>query len=390
MARLVALLLALLLPAAACTATAQLARAESSRIDSLFAPFDGKGSPGYAVGVVKNGRLVYARGFGRADLENDIPITPQTPFHLASLSKQFTAAAIALLILDGKLSMDTEVAEFFPEIRKYDADLRIKHLIYFTSGLPDYTTLPRSNGAPWFSFYYFNIDDAIAASLSTDRLEFAPGAQWDYSNVNYMLLAKIVERVSGEPLSQFLDRRVFTPLGMRRSLLNDDATAIIPARATGYADRADPKIRQALKEVGVAVGEGPGYVRLARNSPHYGGSGVFSTLEDLARWDANFYSHRLAGPAFTAQILQRMKFAHDKDNDALGLVFGDFHGREMVWFSGGDLDGSTYMARLPQERTSVIVLSNMPTGDAEGYAKRVLNILFDSTGTSALAQPVGH
>jgi CubicO group peptidase (beta-lactamase class C family) len=163
-----------------------LGEVDARQIDAIFTPYDHDGSPGYAVGVVKNGTLVYARGFGRADLDYNMPITARTSFHLASLSKQFTAAAVALLILDGKLSLDTPVDHFFPEVKKYGADLRIKHLIYFTSGLQEYTSLPRASGTPWFSFHYFTIDEAIAVSLRTRRLKFVPGTQWEYSNVNYM------------------------------------------------------------------------------------------------------------------------------------------------------------------------------------------------------------
>jgi CubicO group peptidase (beta-lactamase class C family) len=132
---------------------AELPAAITAKIDAMFAAYDRDGSPGYAIGIVKDGRLAFARGYGRADLDHDIPITPHTSFHLASLSKQFTAAAVAQLILDGKLSLETPVERFFPEIRRFGADLRIKHLIYFTSGLPDYTSLKRSNGNPWFSPY---------------------------------------------------------------------------------------------------------------------------------------------------------------------------------------------------------------------------------------------
>jgi CubicO group peptidase (beta-lactamase class C family) len=356
-------------------AAQSLSAAEASRIDAIFAPFDHDGSPGYAVGVVRSGKLVYARGFGRADLDDNEPITPRTSFHLASLSKQFTAAAVALLILDGKLSLDTPVAEFFPEVKKYRADLRIKHLIYFTSGLPDYMSLPRPVGTPWFSFYYFTTDDAISATLRTGKLKFVPGTQWDYSNVNYMLLAKIVERVSGMTLADFLATRVFAPLGMNASLLDDDSTTVIQNRATGYADRSDEKLREQLRTVGIETRKGVGYMRLPRISPHYGGSGVFSSVEDLAKWDENFYSNRLAGTAFTAQMLHREKFGYDKDNDAFGLVFGKFHDRPMIWFSGGDLDTSTFMARLPGEQLSVICLSNMPTGNAEGKAREILGVL---------------
>jgi CubicO group peptidase (beta-lactamase class C family) len=173
----------------------------------------------------------------------------------------------------------------------------------------------------------------------------------------------------------FLQRRIFTPLGMSHSLLDDDTTLVIPNRATGYADRADGEIRRKLESVGIHIREGAGYAQLIRVSPHFGGSGVFSTLEDLARWNASFETARLAGPAFTKQMLQRMRFAHDKDNDAFGQVFGTFAGREMIWFSGGDLDASTFMARIPSEHLAVICLSNMPTGNSEEMAKRVLAVL---------------
>lgn len=355
-----------------------LRQQEQARIDAIFAPFDRDGSPGYAVGVIRNGKLVFARGYGRAELDNNIPITPKTSFHLASLSKQFTAAAVALLIAEGKLSLDTPVAEFVPEVKDFGADLRIKHLIYFTSGLPEYTSLPRQSGMPWFSFFYFTTDEAIATSLRAGKFNFAPGTKWEYSNINYMLLTRIVERASGMPFAEFLQTRVFKPLDMGASLLNDDSTAVIPNRATGYADRSDPEILKELASMGIHAHGGTGPVRLPRISPHYGGSGVFSTVEDLAKWDANFYTHRLAGKAFTEQMLHREKFAHDKGNDAFGLVHGDFKGRPMVWFSGGDMDTSTFMARLPNERLTVVCLSNRLGGDAEGKAKRVLDILLDS------------
>ena len=232
--------------------------AVSRRIDSVFAVYATDSTPGYALGIIRNGRLIYAKGYGLANLDDRIPITPRTAFHLASLSKQFTASAIALLILDKKLSLETPVERFFPEVKKYHADLRIKHLMYFTSGLHDYTTLPRANRDPWFSSYYFTIDDAIAASLGADSLEFAPGTKWEYSNVDFMLLAKIAERVSGMPLAAFLQQRIFNPLGMRHSSLNDDATLVVANRATGYALRSDSGVRAQLASVGVAVRPGPG------------------------------------------------------------------------------------------------------------------------------------
>ncbi len=142
-----AIWLLLLLPASA-FGSQLLPPSIASRIDEVFAPFDHDGSPGYALGVVKDGQLIFSRGYGRANIDYNVSITSGTSFHLASLSKQFTAAAIALLILDGKLTLETPVATYFPEVARYHADLRIKHLIYFTSGLPEYTSLPRLNGRP--------------------------------------------------------------------------------------------------------------------------------------------------------------------------------------------------------------------------------------------------
>jgi CubicO group peptidase (beta-lactamase class C family) len=363
--------------AAPCTTVADspLPPGAAERINAVFAPYDHDGSPGYAVAVLKDRRIAFERGYGRSDLDCNAPITPQTVFHLASLSKQFTAAAVALLILDGRLTLETPVAAYFPQIARFGADMCLKHLVYFTSGLPEYTSQPRENGDPWFTAYRFTVDEAIAATLRAKALKFAPGTQWDYSNVNYMILAKIVERVSGMSLAQFLQTRVFRPLGMSHTLVDDDTTVIIPNRATGYADRGDPEIARQLNAIGFTVHSGTGYMRLVRNSPHYGGSGVFSTVEDLAKWDENFYTYALGGPAFTTQMLARCRFQHPKDNDAFGLVFGNYKGRTMIWFSGGDIDASTYMARLPDLHLTVICLSNILKGDAEGKAMQVLGIV---------------
>lgn len=363
-------------------------------IDAIFSPKDGAAkdgnandgnanggnangrpaAPGYALGVIKDGRLVVAKGYGLANLDDGIPITPQTAFHLASLSKQFTGAAVALLILDGKLSLEDPVAKYVPEAAKYGDGLRIKHLVYMTSGLHEYSDMPREGGQPWITFSYFTRDEAIRASLKADRLEFAPGTDWAYRNINYMLLTRVVETISGERFAAFLQRRVFGPAGMAHSLVDDDTTLVIPHRATGYAPRANAQVQRELAEHGVAIRPGDGWVRLVRVSPHFGGSGVFSSLEDLAAWDRVWYDDRL-GAGFTALMDKRMKFAHDKDNDAFGLVWRERFGRAMLDYAGGDTDTSTYMARFPAERVTVICLANMPLGDAEGKAKAVMEVL---------------
>lgn len=369
------LALSLLIPSRA--VAADLPTVAVSQIDAVFSDFAKTDTPGYAVGVIRDGELIFAKGYGQANLDDGVAITPKTRFHLASLSKQFAGAAVALLIQDGKLSLEDPVARYIPEAAKFGPDLKIKHLVYMTSGLRDYTTLPRKGGQPWFSAYYFTRDEAIAAGLAQPDLAFKPGTQWAYSNLNYMLLTKVVEQVSGQSFADFAQARLFAPLGMTASHIDDDSTAIVPNRAVGYAPRSPQIVAEAAK-VGVTLKAGPGYARLIRNAPHFGGSGVFSSLEDLARWEGNWTSGKVGGPGFQALTHRREKFAHDKDNDAFGLVFGQYEGRTMVWYSGGDMDASTYIARFPDQKLTVVCLSNMLTGDCEGRSRKVMKALLDA------------
>ena len=341
-------------------------------IDAVFSDV-GQSAPGYAVGILKDGHALIAKGYGLANIEDRVAITPDTVFHLASLSKQFTASAVALLILDHKIALDDRVAQYIPETAKYGPNLRIEHLVYMTSGLHEYTDVPRPGGLPWFSAYYFTRDQAIAASLSEPSLVYAPGTKWTYSNVNYMLLTKIVEKVSGESFGRFMHDRVFAPLQMNASLIDDDTSLVIPHRAIGYAPRSAEVLKQ-LAQVHVDADQGGGFVRLDRNSPHFGGSGVFSSIADLEKWDANWYSAKL-GPAFTALMNKRVKFQHDKDNDAFGLVFGDYEGRETIWYAGDDIDASSFMIRFPAQHLTVICLSNNPLGNAQERVMRLLKVL---------------
>jgi CubicO group peptidase (beta-lactamase class C family) len=351
----------------------RLDASQKAEIDRLFErPAN---SPGYAVAVIKDGEFALAKGYGLADLDNGISITRETAFHLASLSKQFTGAAIALLILDHQISLADPVAKYIPEAARYGDGLRIEHLVYMTSGLHEYMDMPRPSGDPWMTFYYFTREEAISAALRAEHLEFTPGTQWAYRNTNYMLLTKIVEVVSRQSFAVFMRDRVFAPLGMSHTEIDDDATEIIPHRATGYAPRSDPKVISEMASAGIAIKPGDGWVRLVRVSPHFGGSGVFTTLDDLLLWDRNWYSGVLAGPGFTELMNRRQKFQHDKDNDAIGLVWRERYGHPMLDYSGADTDASTYMARFPEQRVTVICLSNLPLGDAEGKADSLLDLL---------------
>ena len=168
----------------------------ASEIDQLFLEYSTQNTPGFAVGVIQQGELVYGKGFGMANLDYDIPITTRSVFNLASLSKQFTAACIALLIQQGKVSLEENVNTYLSEFPDYPGPVKVKHLVYMTSGLKEYYRLERPGGRDWYGDY-FTVDDAIALSLDQQELDFEPGTSWAYSNINYMILAEIVEGLVG-------------------------------------------------------------------------------------------------------------------------------------------------------------------------------------------------
>ena len=345
------------------------------KINALFADCANTHAPGYAIGIVRDGHVLYAKGYGLANLDDEVPITSETVFHLASLSKQFTAAALVLLIEDGKVALTDPVEKYVPEAHRYGPELQIRHLAYMTSGLVEYTDVKRANGTPWFSDFYFDIDDAVAASLS-QPLQFEPGLRWGYRNINFMLIAKIVENVSGQSLHDFLQSRMFAPLQMHATILDDDTTQVIPHRAIGYAQRT-PEIVSELAKLHFHATSSGKWVRLNRISPHYGGSGIFSSVQDLAKWHDNFEHPVVGGKQFGPLMYRTERFSHDKVNDALGLVWREYRGLKMLDYSGEDLDTNTYMAHFPGSHVGVICLSNLLHGDCEDRAKAIMEVLFD-------------
>ncbi|RZM17855.1 MAG: class A beta-lactamase-related serine hydrolase, partial [Pedobacter sp.] len=236
--------------------------------------------PGYAIGIFKAKKIILAKGYGMANLDYNIPIMANTVFNIASLSKQFTAACIALLVLRDSISLEDEVSKYIPEVAKYNQSIKIKHLIYFTSGIHEYHTLPHRNGLNWNLYDYFTIDIAIATSLSQPNLEFTSGTKWEYRNTDYMLLAKIVEKVTGKTMNEFATENLFRPLGMNSTEVNDDVTVIIKNRATGYVPRTEETITGA-KKAGYYLRKEGAWLQAHRNAPHYGGSGVFTSVARL-------------------------------------------------------------------------------------------------------------
>lgn len=344
-------------------------------IDTVFQNTD-TSAPGYMISVIKKDQFLFQKGYGLANLEHNIEIDENTCFNIASLSKQITAASIALLTLDDKLDFDDFVSDYIKDFAFSKDSIKVKHLIYMTSGINDYSYNARQNTTDWSSLNYFNIDTAIHASYSSQELMYEPGSQWSYSNVNYMLMTKIVEEVSGMKFSDFVEKRIFTPLDMKNSLVNDDIFEVIPNRAMGYNYRTEEETNWMI-ESGYLRDQGDGLLQIHRNSPHYGGSGVFTTMNDWKKWIANFSSKTLGDQEFYDLMHTTMKFDHDKSNDALGLVIDEYEGKEIVWYEGGDWGFSSFMIIFPESETSIVCFSNIGTGNARSKVWAVYDILFD-------------
>jgi len=342
----------------------------------LFKDFDKKDSPGYAIGISKGTETLYSKGYGSANLDYLIPISTNSSFDIASVSKQFTAACIALLIMDGKLNLETPVERYVPELNKYTDTIRIKHLIYNTSGIIDYPKLPRPDGHSWITFNYFDIDYFIKVSLSRDTLAFKPGEKWDYCNVNFMLLTRVVEKVSGQSFRDFSRKRLFEPLGMDNTFINDDITEVIINRVTPYNKRTQEYV-QAYRSMGINVKDEGNWIQHIRTSPHYGGSGVVTTIDNLLKWSENFVTKNFGGQEFYDLMHKTIKFNHNRDNQAFGLYFDKFKGRTSVSWDGGDFGISSQLLRFPDKGISIIVLSNLGSGEAFRKANEIADILIE-------------
>ncbi len=344
-----------------------LAIAQKKQIDALFKKFNNTNSAGYGIAILKGSQVLYARGYGSANLDYKLPITINSAFDIASVSKQFTGACIALLIMDGKLDLNMPAANFIPELAKYKDTILVKHLLYNTSGLTDYFKLPRAGGKSWITFNYFDIDESIRTSLNQDTLLFKPGSKWDYCNTNFMLLTKIVAKIS---------QRIFGPLGMLHTIVNDDNTEVIPNRVTPYNLRSD-EIVAAYQKEGFSVKKGSGWIQHARNAPHYGGSGINTTIEDLIKWEQNFFSQKLGGAEFYKLMHLTLKFEHGRDNQAFGLYNGDYKDKNYWAWDGGDFGVSSQITRFPKEQIAIIVLSNIGTGNSAQKAQEIADLLIN-------------
>ena len=314
---------------------------QSARVDQLFAEWNRTDTPGCAVGVSRNGAIVYEHGYGIANLELGVPITSATVFHIASISKSFTAMSIVLAAEHGQLSLDDEVQKYVPEWVDRDDHITIRHLLTHTSGLRDAFGLlgwasPSENAG--------DQNAAIVRMLARQRgVNFAPGTEFQYNNGGYNLLGSIVKRATGQSLRSFADANIFKPLGMTHTHVHDDPAMLVTNRASGYSKDVDGW-RLALSD----------------NQGVVGNAGMQSTVGDLLLWEQNFDTSRVGTPATLAAMQKPTALIGGKTSTyGFGLGIGRYRGLQTIGHSGGDYGIATNVVRYPEQRFAVAVLCNI-------------------------------
>jgi CubicO group peptidase (beta-lactamase class C family) len=243
-------------------------------------------APGGVIAISRDGAIVAERGFGMANLDHDIRNTPDTVFDIGSTSKQFTAAAIVLLGLEEKLSLDDSLRDHLPELPEAYADITLRHLMHHTSGIRDYLPLLALDGKP--DSDHTTASDALAALARQDGLCFEPGTFHEYSNSGYFLMAQVVERVTGESFAKFAAERFFQPLGMKDSHVHDDCTVVVKRRATSYEPLPDGQFAQHTSSY-----------------EQTGDGAVMTTVRDLLAWADNFRTGKVGGDEFRTAMGSR-------------------------------------------------------------------------------------
>lgn len=343
----------LLVAAALASSPAWAANDKQAKVDALFTEWASTATPGCSFAASQDGKVLYSRGFGMANLEYDAPNRARTRFHVASVSKQFTAASIALLVIEKKISLDDPVRRYVPELGDFGTPMLVRHLVHHTSGLRDHWEILDFSG--WRYSHDLITDDDVLSVLSLQkRLHFMPGAKYRYSNSNYLLLAKIVERVSGQTLREFATQRFFEPLGMDDTHFRDDFTEVERNFAYGYERDGDV------------------FKTSVTNFNTVGATSLLTTAEDLMRWQENLRSGRVGGPGFIAQMHERDRLNDGSLNDyAFGVVHGEYRGLSVVEHSGADAGYLSELIGFPDQRFDVAVLCNTNEADTGKLARGI-------------------
>ena len=337
----------------------------------MFADLDRPGSPGAAVSVIRDGEIIHSRGYGYAQIEHDVPVTPHTVFHVASVSKQFTAMAVTMLAAEGALSLDDPAQAHLEFVPEFEHPVTVRQMIHHTSGIRDQWQLLGISG--------WRLDDVITTEqilglMSRQReLNFVPGSEYLYSNMGYTLLAETAATVGGLPFPEFTAARIFRPLGMDRTHFHDDHEHIVPDRAYSYRP-----VPAGDDDRGEGSGAGPQaeYTKAVLSYANAGATSLFTTADDLARWLDNFRHETVGGPQVMEMMTTRgVLNSGDTIPYAHGLSIGDHRGLRTVGHGGADAGFRTQAVWYPEANVGVVVLTNVANGNPGGRARQVAEIV---------------
>ena len=328
-----------------------------AQVDRVFERWNRSDTPGCVVGIAVEGKPVLVKAYGMANLEYGIRLRPDTVFESGSVAKQFTAAAIALLCQDGKLSLDDPVRKHVPELPDFGTPILIRHFLNHISGLRSQWPLMGLSGRPTGRTAH-TVDEILELVSRMKELNFKPGEEFLYNNTGYTLLGVVVARVSGKTFDAFCQERLFKPLGMARSQWRDDFTEIVPDRATAYGRR----------------GNGTFFTNMSFTDV-IGNGGLLTTVGDLLIWNENLDNPRVGGRALVDQLETRGRLNDGFENEyAQGLVVTTYKGLREISHGGSTAGYQTFLLRFPPERLSIAVLSNVSASGPANLAHQVADI----------------
>ncbi len=327
-----------------------------AKVDQLFAEWDKPDSAGAALAVTRDSKIIYTQGYGTANLEYDIPITPTTIFDIASVSKQFAAFAITTLAYDGKFSLDDDIRVHLPDVPDFGSTITIRHLLHHTSGLRDWVQSLVIAGVAMEDVISFK--HILKMVRHQKALNFEPGEAYLYSNTGYNLLAEIVERVTGDSFREWTDTNIFKPLAMTNTHFHDDHQMILKNRAYSYQVVENNRFKHAIN-----------------NTTALGSSSLYSTVEDLAKWMLNFDNTRIGEQTVIDQMHQRGVLNNGEQiSYAFGLNIGEYRALKTVDHSGSWRGFRSHLIRFPDQKFGVVILCNLDTFNPLHLAQKVADI----------------
>jgi CubicO group peptidase (beta-lactamase class C family) len=341
----------------------------AARVDAVFKEYDSATSPGCAVAVFQDDKILYKRAYGMANLDHDVRLSTSSVFHVASVSKQFTAASILLLAQDGKLGLDDDIRKHLPELPDFGTPITIRQLANHTSGIRDQWDLLGLAG--WrYSRDLITDDDVLELLTRQKALNFPPGTRHMYSNSGYTLLALIVSRVSGKSFRAFTTERIFAPLGMTNTHFRDTFNEVVKNQAYGYAPH-EKTFRLSTTNFDTA-----------------GATSLLTTVEDMAKWYANFDTGKVGGEKLLGALLDRGTLKDGTRIDyAFGIGHGTYRGVATVGHGGADAGYRAEFVRFTNPRLGVATLCNIGTANPGALSRRVAEVFLPAGALAAAAEP---